>query len=214
MHLQLTKACPFCAEQIQPAAVVCRHCGNDLVAAARRTLPPPRPNRQEESSLVNVLVGVAAVAVFAAAGLFMWRQAEPVSPVAAEPLPAPAPVPLPPPPLVVPVLDEPAMQVPAGTAYHVSFALDDPRTCILTGHVLGLTGGKRDVEVFVLDQDGFVNWSNGTSGEAIFHGGRSSASSLNVLLPGPGEYHLLVSNRFSVVSDKTVQVEDALVTCS
>lgn len=26
------RACPFCAEQIQPAAVVCKHCGRDLPA--------------------------------------------------------------------------------------------------------------------------------------------------------------------------------------
>lgn len=26
------RACPYCAEQIQPAAVVCKHCGRDLPA--------------------------------------------------------------------------------------------------------------------------------------------------------------------------------------
>lgn len=27
--------CPFCAEPIQPAAVVCKHCGRDLPAGAK-----------------------------------------------------------------------------------------------------------------------------------------------------------------------------------
>ena len=35
------KLCPFCAEQIQDAAIVCKHCGRELVAAPSPPPPPP-----------------------------------------------------------------------------------------------------------------------------------------------------------------------------
>jgi hypothetical protein len=46
------KKCPFCAEEIQDAAIVCKHCHRDLVAAI------PTPQKTHRGRTILLIVGI------------------------------------------------------------------------------------------------------------------------------------------------------------
>jgi hypothetical protein len=58
------KKCPHCAEDIQDAARVCKHCGRDLVAA-----PAPQAKAQ-------ISTGLGLVVIVGVIGAFIWGGAQ------------------------------------------------------------------------------------------------------------------------------------------
>ena len=67
------------------------------------------------------------------------------------------------------------------------------------------SGGNNDVEVFVLEENQFLNWQNGHSNNATYTSGRVTAGKLKVQLPEEaGTYYVVFSNRFSYITNKAV----------
>lgn len=61
------KKCPYCAEEIQDAAVVCKHCGRDLVTQA--TPIPPKKKKTSVAAWGCLTIIVLFVLAFVAAQL-------------------------------------------------------------------------------------------------------------------------------------------------
>lgn len=78
--------------------------------------------------------------------------------------------------------------------------------CTVTGRVEGVSGGNRVFEVLILDDDNLRNWTVGQAARAYGSTGRVTSASINAPIPGPGSYHLVISNAFEAGVAKTVQV--------
>jgi hypothetical protein len=78
------KNCPFCAEEIQDAAIVCKHCGCDLVVAIAQ--PPPKATPRWGRILIVVGV-VLAVGFWALSSIARDRRVSDVTSTTVTPAP-------------------------------------------------------------------------------------------------------------------------------
>jgi hypothetical protein len=111
-------------------------------------------------------------------------------------------------------VDLPELKVAAGQYHYYGFETTDERPCRLRGRVETTAGGRHDTDVLVLDQDGFANFQYNRRFSSVFAAPRTAAVTLDVPLPGPGSYYLVLSNRFSAFTGKTVRVENVRWICA
>lgn len=73
------------------------------------------------------------------------------------------------------------------------------------------TGGSgNDVEVALMDQDGYVNFQNRHAVQTYYNSGRQTQGVISADLPKPGTYFLVFSNRFSLLTPKAVTANATL----
>jgi hypothetical protein len=133
--------------------------------------------------------------------------------IAIAPAPPPPPPP-PPPPATGDVADISDLKIEAGQYSYYGMEISDERPCRLRGRVETIAGGRHDTDVLVLDVDGFTNFQYNRGFQTLFAARRTAAVTLDVRIPGPGTYYLVLSNRFSAFTGKKVNIQNVHWTCS
>ena len=195
--------CPSCSKEIPDGSVFCNLCGKSTqLQSANKSNKP----------YVMFLVGLAVAGAIALA-VYLYKDSQRASETqnttgaaTAQAVPA-APQPQP---HSVSVVNN-AFTVDAGL--YASYRFEVPanaKSVVFNGHFTA-TGGSKDIRVFLLNEDEFVNMQNGHDARMLYDSGKVTQATIAVPLPEtPMTYHLVFDNRFSLLTPKAVQVHATL----
>jgi hypothetical protein len=215
------KPCRYCAEEIQEAAVICRFCN-------RHQSPPAAPP-SDRHAVLNAVIALAVVILVGAGGFLLGNTtmdasaaeaarsslvADGAEPSAAEPERKPVVLPPdPPPPSRFTMMDARTVNLDGGQFMVYRFDLRGWGPCSVRGHVAVTAGGSHDVDIFFVDQAGFDIYKQGGEFGPYFARTRTTGENIDLTLTSPGVYYLIVSNRFSWLTGKTVDFGTVTAEC-
>ena len=212
------KACAFCAEEIQDAAVICRHCDRQQPSAQSELSDGNRARTTKNSRYV---LGILLVAFVAIAGIQRWQARNEELVVSTRMANAArvratadsaahsreiavrdsmlraerrgrdsldAVTPR-----LTALLDG-SSQIAHGGYQFIQFTIFDNAHCTVVGSVSGLRG--ETFEALVLPEDQMVLWqANSPNAQPVWRSGIAPTTTLNVSLETAGKYDVVISNR-------------------
>ena len=93
-----------------------------------------------------------------------------------------------------------------GYAYYKFVVPSDAQHVWVDGHFSANGGFGNDIEVYLLDEDGFANWQNRHAVTPYYNSGRLTQGQIHANLALSGSYYLIFNNKFSLITPKVVQV--------
>jgi len=77
----------------------------------------------------------------------------------------------------------------------------------LQGNFTASGGSGNDIEAYVMSEADFVNWQNSHPAKTYYNSGKVTVGNINVNLPADaGTYYLVLNNKFSLLTSKSVRV--------
>jgi hypothetical protein len=106
-----------------------------------------------------------------------------------------------------------AFTIPAGAFKEFSFTIPDGLQRVGLFGKFNATGGVRNsIEVWVMNDDQFVNWRNHHAVKPLYNSEKVTQGTIKLMLPNePGAtYHIVFNNNFSLLTPKAVEAQLAL----
>ena len=203
------RKCPFCAEEVQSDAQLCKHCRSDLRQSVAASSRPQASSLGGQRPLRRTIVLGSAAAVGAAYLLLSGNSAQPevATPVATQSFVRP--------PRVIEIASMSDIDLPAGQLQRLDWEVPaDQPDCRLRGHIEVVAGGAKDIQVFVAEADEYKNLANGHSARTYLGTEKQTVVNLDLRITAPGAKVLALGNSFSTVTSKRVQLRDVEAVCS
>ena len=83
----------------------------------------------------------------------------------------------------------------------------DASNISVSGTFTAHNGVGNDIKVFILDSTNFDNYAHVNGFTSLYQSGQIITDSFNVSLLSSGNYHLVLDNQFSAITQKTVDIE-------
>jgi hypothetical protein len=99
--------------------------------------------------------------------------------------------------------------VPARRYYSMRFNISAQGGMKVVGNFRASGGSGNDIEVIIVDEEGFKNFANKQGARTYYNSGKLSIGNINVRLQS-GTYYIIFNNNFSLLSNKTIITEIAL----
>lgn len=196
--------CANCGKELPDGSVYCLQCGSNLRATASEAKGSQRRSRSGMIAGLSiggviVLLGVVLI-VGVVVVVYVYNESSKRDAGANQPIRRTTSNPVRQPERVT-IVDK---AFPVGAQQYVYYTLPlKADVTHVTGHFTA-QGGSNDIEVSVLDQDGFANFSNGHNANTYYNsGGYVTAGSIDLNLRS-GTYYVVFNNARAMLTNKVV----------
>jgi len=193
--------CPKCKTQSAEGVQFCPSCGEALTDHAKSI---SQPKRKKGSWAVAILAWVFVAALLA----FLWPLLRNARRLGAErSQPAQVLGGIVPQTHIVPIVNSAAAVGATALSWYTFTVPPNASAVSVTGHLAATGGSGNDIECYVVDEDGLANLKNGHTARTYFNSGKVTQAGIVAILPNvPATYHLVLDNRYSLLTPKAVKI--------